>query len=243
MRMPISTGGDWSPLPPPAVAWSLAVKNSAGGEGTYHGRISEVLKRNSSSYPDPVMRNRLVVMLFAAVGCSNANGPMSFELAPAEIQTARDLAEVHGPMAHLLRPEGTGTNRAVFVKVELLPAMHPGDRQALVQHYRYVDDSTVFTHVDLASATIVDTEIEPHYPTGLADEEIVRARKLVRDDPPARAVTEGLTLLPRPRPVTAAGDPMRHHRVVEFLLQRGQESIISPTILVDLTDDRVDVRE
>ena len=188
------------------------------------------------------MRNLLVVMLLAAVGCSAATQPMPFELAPAEIQTARDLAEIHGPMTHHLRPEGTGANRVVFVKVELLPAMHDGERQVMVQHYRYVDDSTVFTHVDLASATIVDTQIEPHYPTGLADEEIARARQLVRDDPPARAVTEGLKLLPRPRQMTAA-DPMRHHRVVEFLLRRGQESVISPTILVDLTESRVDLRE
>ena len=193
------------------------------------------------------MRNRLVVMLVAAmhlatVGCSTANSPMPFELAPAEIQTARDLAEIHGPMAHLLRPEGTGENRVVFVKVELLPAMGSGDRQAMVQHYRYVDDSTIFTHVDLVSATVVGTQVEPHYPTGLADEEIARARQLVRDDPPARGVTEGLTLSPRPRQM-AATDPMGHHRVVEFLLRRGQESVISPTILVDLTQGIVDIRE
>ena len=189
------------------------------------------------------MRNLLVVMLLAAVGCSAATQPMPFDLTDAEIQTSRDLAEVHGPMAHLLRPEATGTNRVVFVKVELLPAMHPGDRQAMVQHYRYVDDSTVFTHVDLAGATVVGTQVESHYPTGLADEEIARARKLVHDDPPARAVTAGVTLLPRPRQVSAATDPMRHHRVVEFLLRRGTESIISPTILVDLTEDRVDLHE
>ncbi|HEX3313813.1 MAG TPA: hypothetical protein VHR72_02925 [Gemmataceae bacterium] len=188
------------------------------------------------------MRNRLVVMLIAAIGCSTATLPMPFELSPAEIQTARDLAEVHGPMAHLLRPEGTGTDRVVFVKIELLPEMRPGDRQAMLQHYRYVDDSTIFTHVDLVTATVVDTQIEPHYPTGLADEEIARARQLVHDDPPARAVTEGLTLLPRPRQVTAT-DPMRHHRVVEFLLRRGQESVISPTVLVDLSESRVDIRE
>src|ERR1700684_3345909 len=103
------------------------------------------------------MRNRLVVMLIAAVGCSSAQQPMPFDLAPAEIQSARDLAEGHGPMAHLLRPEGSGTNRSVFVKAELLPAMHAGDRQAMVQHYRYIDDSTVFTRVDLASGAVVET--------------------------------------------------------------------------------------
>ena len=112
----------------------------------------------------------------------------------------------------------------------------------MVQHYRYADDSTIFTHVDLAAATVVDTTIEPHSPTGFADEEIARARQLVQDDPPARAVSEGLTLMPRPFSGTAS-DPMRHHRVVQFLLRRGQESIISPTILVDLTENRVDIRE
>lgn len=189
------------------------------------------------------MRNRLLLLLVCAVGCTAQIDPMPFELVPAEVQTARDLAERHGPMAHVLRPEGTGSTRVVFVKVELLPGTNAKDRQAMVQHYRYADDSTIFSHVDLVTATVLDTHIEPHYPTGLADEEIARARQLVHDDPHSHGVTVGATLIPRPLQVSDKSDPMRHHRVVEFLLRRGQESVISPTVLVDLSESRVDIRE
>src|SRR5205085_8312962 len=101
-----------------------------------------------------------------------------------------------------------------------LPGTNPKDRQVMVQHYRYADDSTIFTHIDLTNGVVLDTHIDAHYPTGLADEEIARARQLVREDPHSHGATVGLTLTPRPLPVSAKSDLMCHHRVVEFLLMR-----------------------
>ena len=169
-----------------------------------------------------------------ALGCAR-NEPMPFELTPAEIRQARDLAEALEPLADL-RLESPQM-RIVFIKAERLPGAEAasGERQVMLQHYRYRDDTTVFTHIDLNLQEVVKQELAAHYPTGLSEEETRRALELARSDDRLRTIIEAQDLRLVPRPLQT----LEHHRVVQLLLQRGTESLVEPRVRVDLTEERV----
>jgi hypothetical protein len=180
-----------------------------------------------------------------ALGCTSRPEPMPFELSPAEVRQARDLAESLEPFADLRHP--SPATRIVFVKAERLPGPDATSsaRDVMLQHYRYRDDATIFTHVDLNRHEVVKCETSPHYPTGLAEEEVSRAKELAKNDDRLRTMIEaqGLSLIPRPLEVNDAANPLQHHRVVQLLLQRGRESLLEPKVLVDLTQERVIIGE
>lgn len=184
------------------------------------------------------MRRCLFAVLpLLAIACSSGPASMPFELSAADINTSRTLAET--------RLAQTGdVSRLVFIKAEPLPEADASvpRRQVLLTHYRYGDDATIFTRVDLAENAVVEQTTELHYPTGLANDEIVRAKTLATDD--ARLATmldlQGIELMPRPIQF-AAGHPLHGHRVVSLTFRRGQETLTEPLVLVDLTTGEVKI--
>jgi hypothetical protein len=176
-----------------------------------------------------------------ALGCTSREAPMPFELSPAEVRQAREMAESLEPFADLRHP--SPATRIVFVKAERLPGpdVTSSAREVMLQHYRYRDDATIFTHVDLNRHEVVKCEATPHYPTGLAEDEIAQAKALAKNDDRLRTMIEAqsLSLIPRPLEVRDAFNPLQHHRIVQLLLQRGRESLLEPKVLVDLTQERV----
>src|SRR5262249_52153120 len=116
--------------------------------------------------------------------------------------------------------------------------------QLLVTHYRYGDDATIFTHVDLADKSIVTQTTELHYPVGLASEEILRAKTLAKDDSRLTTLLDLQNLEMMPRPIHfREGHALFGHRVVSLTLRRGQETLTEPVVLVDLTTGSVKIGE
>lgn len=167
-----------------------------------------------------------------------------FELSGDEIRLARELAERSLPVA---LDSVTPSERVVFVKMDLLPASQAvtNQRQATVHHYRYRDDATILTVVDLNRLEVLGIETILHFPTALAPSELARAERMARDDERLRPIFEmpGRTLRVEGRPIQFAlsHEPLFGRRVVHLLLRDGKDYLASPRVLVDLSTETVQV--
>lgn len=169
---------------------------------------------------------------------------MPFELTGAEIRLARELAErdLHVPLDPV-----TPSERIVFVKIDLLPDSQAvtSQRQVMVHHYRYRDDATVLTAVDLNRLEVLGTETILHFPTALAASEVARAERLARADERLRPIFEmpGRTLHVEGRPIQFASpqEALFGRRVVHLLLRDGNDYLNGPRILVDLSMETVHI--
>jgi hypothetical protein len=189
-----------------------------------------------------------VFLALAPAACSRLHGneesevPPPYELSSAEIRLARDLAErdLHIPEHPL-----SSFDRIVFTKIDLLPDSRAGtgQRQVMVQHYRYRDDAVILTAVDLNNREVLSVETALHFPTAFAPEELARAEQMARRDERLQPVFDmpGRTLLVQGRPIQAANadEPLFGHRVVHLLLRHGADYLSTPRVLVDLTTETV----
>jgi hypothetical protein len=180
-------------------------------------------------------------------------------------QTKRAVEVARGTM-HELRKKTEGANepeadrREYIVNVELLDAKddEPKEREAakgddtrskgqraVVTTYRYFDDLTVFSTVDLTTGKVMDVQASQHIPTPLSDGEYGEAIELAREksDEVKRLYErfgDQLTVYPQFSQFTAKDDP-RRHRVVHLNYRVGKRDLSYPRPQVDLTTREVNV--
>jgi hypothetical protein len=160
-----------------------------------------------------------------------------------ERQVAKEVSEARLHADRLLTKSSAPADRSYLTKMELLTDKGSEARNALVQHYRYKDDTTILTTVDLATKAVVRTEQVPHLSTPLSQEELNEAIRLASADP---AVAGLLKPHANPAPQVEAlvsrastkDDPEYGHRVVH-LLYRGGRGYLYARAVVDLTTSKV----
>jgi hypothetical protein len=165
-----------------------------------------------------------------------------FELTADEIRLARELAErdLHIPLDPL-----SPMDRVVFVKIDLLPDAQAvtSQRQVIVHHYRYRDDVTILTTIDLNRVEVLGAETIAHFPTAFSPEELARAERLARSDERLRPIFEmpqrHLRVEGRPIQFASSHEPLFGRRVVHLLLREGNTYLTSPRVLVDLSAEAV----
>jgi hypothetical protein len=118
-------------------------------------------------------------------------------------------------------------------------------QRAVVTSYRYFDDLTVFSTIDLATGRVVDVQASQHIPTPLSDGEYEGAIELAREksDEVKRLYErfgKELTVYPQFSQYTVKEDP-RRHRVVHLNYRVGKRDLSYPRPQVDLTTREVSV--
>ena len=110
---------------------------------------------------------------------------------------------------------------------------------AVVTLYRYFDDITVFSTIDLGTGKVVDVQAAQHLRTPLSDAEFEEAQALAREhDQDVQRLFERfgrqVTAYPQFSQFTLEGDP-RIHRVVHLTYRVGKRELSYPRPQVDLT--------
>lgn len=141
--------------------------------------------------------------------------------------------------------------RTVFIGVDLI--RRKGDRGGdlapyyRVQHYRYADDATITSLVDLESGRVAEQVEARHAPVRLSDGELAEARTLaLADRRVAGAIgryTEQLAVEPLLVRTSDPNDPWFARRVVRLLFRVGTNYLSEPVVYVDLTGREVIIHE
>ncbi len=123
------------------------------------------------------------------------------------------------------------------------PSSKPGPL-AVVTSYRYFDDITVFSTVDLGTGRVVDVQAAQHLRSALSDEEFEDAKALALErSRPVKELIERfgdkLVAYPQFSQYTAKGDP-RVHRVLHLTYRVGTRDLSYPRPVVDLTTRTVE---
>ncbi len=124
------------------------------------------------------------------------------------------------------------------------PAPKPSPR-AVVTMYRYFDDITVFTTVDLATGKVVDVQAAQHLRTPLSEAEFDEAQALARDRSAEvkklyNRFGDQIIAYPQFSQYNLENDP-RVHRVVHLTYRVGKRELSYPRPEVDLTTRTVRV--
>src|SRR5262249_10807428 len=111
--------------------------------------------------------------------------------------------------------------------------------RAVVTSYRYFDDITVYSTIDLQTGRVVDVQAAQHLRTPLSDDEYEEAQAMVRaksDEVKKLYEQYGdqVSVYPQFSQFTAKGDP-RVHRVVHLNYRLGKRDLSYPRPQVDLT--------
>ncbi|MGP0063789.1 MAG: hypothetical protein ACLQGP_09350 [Isosphaeraceae bacterium] len=115
----------------------------------------------------------------------------------------------------------------------------PSGTRAVVTSYRYFDDITVFSTVDLESGRVVDVQAAQHMPTPLSDAEFEEAVAVARDQSEEikklyAQFGDQLKVYPQFSQFKVKDDP-RLHRVVHLNYRIGKHDLSYPRPQVDLT--------
>ena len=201
-----------------------------------------------------------------AIAQPPADGPSQRPRPGLTAQQTKRAVEVARGTMHELRRKTEGASepdadrREYIVNVELLNAKEDeptpeevakGDAtkrpvpRAVVTSYRYFDDLTVFSTVDLNTGKVVDVQASQHIPTPLSDGEYEEAIDLAREksDEVKRLYErfgDQLTVYPQFSQFTVKEDP-RRHRVVHLNYRVGKRDLSYPRPQVDLTTREVNV--
>jgi hypothetical protein len=124
------------------------------------------------------------------------------------------------------------------------PPKKPGPR-AVVTSYRYFDDMTVFSTIDLDTGKVVDVQAAEHIPTPLSDGEYEEAIEVARQKSEEvqklyERFGKELTVYPQFSQFAVKDDP-RRHRVVHLNYRVGKRDLSYPRPQVDLTTREVAV--
>jgi hypothetical protein len=119
----------------------------------------------------------------------------------------------------------------------------PGPR-AVVTSYRYFDDITVFSTVDLKTNRVVKVEAAQHLRTPLSESEFDEAKELAREKSAEvkqlyERFGDQLSAYPQFSQFTLNNDP-RVHRVVHLTYRVGKRDLSYPRPQVDLTSREVE---
>lgn len=165
------------------------------------------------------------------------------EIATREVERIRP-----NPAADPSTP--AATVREYVVNVERLAeksaaAGKAASPKAVVTTYRYADDTTIMTTVDLATGRAVDVSTAQHVRTPLSQEEFAEAQALARERvPDVRTIYDRfkgqVTVYPQFSQFAPPGEA-RVHRVVHLTYRVGKRDLSFPRPVVDLTTRAVDV--
>jgi hypothetical protein len=126
-------------------------------------------------------------------------------------------------------------------EAEASPPEHP---RALVTSYRYFDDITVFSTVDLETGKVIDVQAAQHIRTPLSEAEFDEAQGLARDKDDVvkrlyETYGEQVSVYPQFAQFNKKDDP-RVHRVVHLTYRVGKRDLSYPRPEVDLTTRQVE---
>ncbi|MEE9296008.1 MAG: hypothetical protein V3W34_13735 [Phycisphaerae bacterium] len=193
-----------------------------------------------------------LLLLVWLLGCAPTPAPSlapSAKLVASEdvpdtvAQTARDLAEKQPALQATLL-----SARVVYIGTELVrqkTADGEDDPRKIyrVIHYRYDDDVTIHSLVNLGESAVLDQQEIPHLPTSLSQEELDTASALAMKDRRVRdALGKDVDRVQIEALVIRAAnrkDRWFGHRVVQLLFRVGRDYRHSPRVIVDLTKNAV----
>ncbi|MET1112606.1 MAG: hypothetical protein ABWX67_13875 [Allosphingosinicella sp.] len=158
---------------------------------------------------------------------------------------ARSVAEASSRLRSMLAQP-----RTLFIGVELVRRKGDDNRELAplyrVLHYRYSDDTTIMSLVDVARGRVTEESEARHAPVALAAAELAEARTLALANPRvARALEryrERLLVEPLVVRTSDPSDPWFGRRVVRLLFRVGQDYVSDPVVFVDLTGREVIVQ-
>ncbi|HEY2159301.1 MAG TPA: hypothetical protein VGH33_26985 [Isosphaeraceae bacterium] len=175
------------------------------------------------------------------------------------VQT-QQAVRIAAPALGDLRDKAPGANRPdadrreFVVSVERLVAKEKPDAKAqpggaepparaVVTSYRYLDDTTIYATVDLATGQTIDVKSVQHMQTPLSDGEFQAAKALARersDDVKAlyRQFGDRVEASCQFSQYTPDGED-RVHRVVHMLYRIDRRDLSAPRPVVDLTTQKV----
>jgi hypothetical protein len=217
-----SSGAQGEPPPPRAGLTALQTKQAVS---LAKGAMVELRKKTEgASLPDADRREYVVGVELLAGSTSTSTPPRDKPAAPREEGTAPD--------AKSGEPAKDAPKRPL-----------PGPR-AVVTSYRYFDDITVFTTVDLGTGRVVKVDAAQHLRTPLSETEFDEAVALARErSEPVKALFERfgdqVTVYPQFSQFTRKDDP-RIHRVVHLTYRVGKRDLSYPRPEVDLSTREVE---
>ncbi|HZW29449.1 MAG TPA: hypothetical protein VFF52_02015 [Isosphaeraceae bacterium] len=213
----------------------------------------------------------LVMMCLAGGAVLHARSPQAQPQPPrprpglTAQQTRQAIELAQGAMRELRKKTEGATEpeadpREYIVNVELLdtkdnpprpegesstgkPAAKAVAPRAVVTSYRYFDDITVYSTIDLQTGRVVDIQAAQHMRTPLSDDEYEEAQAMARaksDEVKKLYEQYGdqLSVYPQFSQFTVKGDP-RVHRVVHLNYRVGKRDLSYPRPQVDLTTREV----
>ncbi|MEA3015952.1 MAG: hypothetical protein QOI38_674 [Sphingomonadales bacterium] len=168
------------------------------------------------------------------------------DVAPAVAQRARSIAEGSPQMRNFL-----AAPRTVFIGVDVVRGKDDdGGREPAplhrVRHYRYGDDTTVTSLVDVRSGRVVEQTEARNAAVPLSVGEFEEARALALADRRVMAAVgslrERLVVEPLVVRTSDASDAWHGRRVVRLLFRVGADYLSNPVVHVDLTSRQVIVQ-
>jgi hypothetical protein len=176
--------------------------------------------------------------LVAAAAGAQIPGTASDDVPAAVAERARRVAEAAPDARNKLF-----TPRTLFVGVELVRRKDDEGRDLeplyRVRHYRYSDDTTIVSLVDVRSGRVEEAVELPHAPVALTEAELAEARSLaLADRRVARALgryRERLVVEPLVVRTSDPSDPWFGRRVVRLLFRVGADYVSEPVVFVDLS--------
>ena len=143
--------------------------------------------------------------------------------------------------------------RVYFTKAEATTEKEDGSkprdvnaapRTVVLTYYRYKTDEAIVTTVNLATKEVLKMEHIRHLPTPLADEEVTEAKDLALKNDQVKKALQGYgdkvevsVLVPQ----VGKDDKKFGHRLVVLMFRVGKDYLVSPRVVVDLTEQKVEV--
>lgn len=186
-----------------------------------------------------------ICLLAAAPAAGQIPGTASDDVPPQIASRVRAVAEASPRLRSMLAEP-----RTVFIGVELVRRKGEEGRELAplyrVLHYRYSDDSTISSLVDVGRARVTEESEARHAPVALAASELDEARTLALANPRvARALDrfrERLLVEPLVVRTSDPADPWFGRRIVRLLFRVGRDYVSDPVVFVDLTRREVIVQ-
>ncbi len=121
----------------------------------------------------------------------------------------------------------------------------PASPRAVVTSYRYFDDVTVFSIIDLNTDQVVDVQVAQHLRTPLSDEEYEDAKALAREKSDEikqlfAKYGDKISVYPQYSQFKVKGDS-RIHRMVQLTYRVSGKDLSHPRPAIDLTTRSVEI--